>query len=1089
MVPQTANLEAKLLLPPTPRTQALSSATFKAPPLDGSLSISEIYDWHGENSKEHPLFVYSDASGNLRTIQWFEAVRAIHRAGRLVKSRVSDDDGGEGTVIAILANADTITFFTFIMGIVRAGYVAFPISTRNSAAAIEHLLNKIQVTHMLVGREHALQSLASDSLESVSNKPKVSTMPCFEDIYSSSEPPFTLPPNKVDFEKPAIILHSSGSTAFPRPIVWKQSYMLQLSLSPLFGQRDLTGVRFGCHSIPMFHAMGALQITWAASCGHVVGSFEPQSPAVVPTPEAVIKGARDTKCNFIYCVPSFVEHWSRNPECVAHLQTIDGVMFGGGPLNKVVGDDLTRKGVTLFVLYGSTECGAHNMVLPREVDNDWDYFYVPEHINASYIPNEIGNVEFVIASNSFLTPCIFNTKVDNADAYAVGDFLTPHPSKPGFFRYFGRADDQIIHSTGEKTNPGPLGNILNQSPLVQMTVMFGEGKFHAGVLIDPKPEYKINQTNVEELVLFRQRIWYFIEKLNEHAPQHSRVFKEMIIVSKPSKPFTYTAKSSARRQAIIKEYAAEIEELYASVDESTQSDLVPPDDWVLNNVLPFVRKIILDVIHRSISDEDDIFQHGCDSLQATWIRNTLMSGLTRSDKQVSNIPMNFVYENPSIAGLASFISQIAGSTADGSAVCSPSTISKEVEMANMVAKYSSDFPQHHPVFDNVRGSEAHVVILTGSTGGLGCVLLEKLLSCVQVSMVYALNRPSSKNLRARQESVLQERGIDVSIINSPKLILLECNVNEPQFGLSTDLFNEMQKTVTHIVHNAYNVNFNMALSTFESNVSGLRKLMDFALASPRQETPRFIFTSSVGIVHNCAEQPPVSETLVDASSAVWSGYSESKWVCEQILANAASETSLKPIIIRVDQLSGMSTNGFWTVRDWVPAIFTSSVHVGSLPGTDGTVSWIPIDTAAQAVVEMRDAEYQVLHISHPNPTKWSTIVKHASQLLDIPTVSFDDWLSNLDTVPCPASAACAEDLEQMSTKNPALQLRGFLQSLAPSSDPAAESDPVEEAFGAKRLSLEKSAMASPTLRNRCPPLSFSDVRNWLLCLGLKVQTS
>lgn len=27
-------------------------------------------------------------------------------------------------------------------------------------------------------------------------------------------------------------------------------------------------------------------------------------------------------------------------------------MYGGGPLNKKVGDELTKKGVTIFVLYG-----------------------------------------------------------------------------------------------------------------------------------------------------------------------------------------------------------------------------------------------------------------------------------------------------------------------------------------------------------------------------------------------------------------------------------------------------------------------------------------------------------------------------------------------------------------------------------------------------------------------------------------------------------------------------------------------------------------------------------------------------------------
>lgn len=47
---------------------------------------------------------------------------------------------------------------------------------------------------------------------------------------------------------------------------------------------------------------------------------------------------------------------------------------------------------------------------------------------------------------------VVNTKVNAVDAYATSDILTPHPTRPGFWKVFGRADDQIIHSTGEKAS-------------------------------------------------------------------------------------------------------------------------------------------------------------------------------------------------------------------------------------------------------------------------------------------------------------------------------------------------------------------------------------------------------------------------------------------------------------------------------------------------------------------------------------------------------------------------------------------------------------------------------------------------------------
>ena len=69
-----------------PRTQALSSKTFRPPPLDGSMTIAELYDWHLQNTPEHPLFVFADDSGQNHTILWPEVVRAVHGAGRRIRS-------------------------------------------------------------------------------------------------------------------------------------------------------------------------------------------------------------------------------------------------------------------------------------------------------------------------------------------------------------------------------------------------------------------------------------------------------------------------------------------------------------------------------------------------------------------------------------------------------------------------------------------------------------------------------------------------------------------------------------------------------------------------------------------------------------------------------------------------------------------------------------------------------------------------------------------------------------------------------------------------------------------------------------------
>ena len=94
-------------LPPVPRTQALTSTTFRPPPLDGSLAIPELWDWHYEHSPQHPLFIYSDDEGTATTITWREACRAIHQAGHIARRLVLQDGLSTRPTFAILAGNGT----------------------------------------------------------------------------------------------------------------------------------------------------------------------------------------------------------------------------------------------------------------------------------------------------------------------------------------------------------------------------------------------------------------------------------------------------------------------------------------------------------------------------------------------------------------------------------------------------------------------------------------------------------------------------------------------------------------------------------------------------------------------------------------------------------------------------------------------------------------------------------------------------------------------------------------------------------------------------------------------------------------------
>ncbi|PBK97000.1 acetyl-CoA synthetase-like protein [Armillaria gallica] len=886
-------------------------------------------------------------------------------------------------VVAILSLSDSITYFVTMMSLLRANYVFFPISPRNSPVAVAHLLHKVGVQHVLVGRDASMQDLANEALGILKSQypsdtsPEQSPIPAFEDYFHFLS---TFQPHSWTL--------SLGTTAHPKPIAWTHHRLLQLSLIPWFGERDLCDLLFSFHVVPLYHGMGVLQLLWTASSGLVFSAFEPQSPAILPTAENLFKSARAVQADFIFCVSSFVETWSRQPEYVEWISTRSGVLFGGGPLDKEAGDYMTSKGVSLFNLYGSTEGGPTCPVLPAQVGYDWDYFQFPGFVKVEMVPNGNNLYELVMVSNPFCQPSVLNTKVNDVDAYATSDLFIPHATKPGFWKIFGRTDDQIIHNTGEKTNPGPLENMLNQDPHVLASVMFGRGKFQAGVLVEPKREFSFDPADTVLLSQFRNQIWPTVERMNAFAPQHSRLFKEMILVAKPDKPFKYTSKNTARRQVILEDYSEEISDLYKSVEESTQTGISLPLEWDPESTKDFVRTIVLQVLSHSILDDDDLFQHGCDSLQATWIRNSLLRAL-RDTVQIDTrqTTENFVYAYPTISQLAVLLYSLARGKLDA---VHTEPDSRVKAMHAMVKKYSTGLPTSIGGMPPLAAS-SKIVLLTGTTGSLGSHILASLVLDTSVDRIYAVNRPGKLALLDRQREAFVSRGLNVGLLDSDKVVLVQVDISE-----GTDFFDELPSSITHIIHTAWRVDFNLSLSSFESNICGLRNLIDLALKTQG----RLVFTSSIGVFVNASEDNSLLESPIAPEMALGTGYGESKWVSEELLRTTAG---LRYLVIRVGQLSG-AANGNWNVNEWFPAMVQSATKLGCLPGDDKAISWVPVHMAAQAIVDYVDRREYFIHLVHSQPVLWSNIAGVISAELNVKLVTYTQWLEELEKSTLDAAA-------------------------------------------------------------------------------------
>jgi len=93
-------------------SETLHDQQFRVPPLDGSLCVPEIYDWHLVNNSTQPIFTYpNNEDGASRYITYGEFVPAFHRAGRLIAAQLNLDlegDRKDYPVVAILSIAGNV---------------------------------------------------------------------------------------------------------------------------------------------------------------------------------------------------------------------------------------------------------------------------------------------------------------------------------------------------------------------------------------------------------------------------------------------------------------------------------------------------------------------------------------------------------------------------------------------------------------------------------------------------------------------------------------------------------------------------------------------------------------------------------------------------------------------------------------------------------------------------------------------------------------------------------------------------------------------------------------------------------------------
>ncbi len=819
--------------------------------------------------------------------------------------------------------------------------------------------------------------------------------------------------------EPFVVLHTSGSTGLPKPITVPHGALAvhdAYQRIPRSADSELILHQFVGVSIriflgmPLFHAAGIFLLSAFPIYYGIVPVMPPPNRPMSADLANSIHVHGNLQASLV--APSVLEDISQTPSYLKNLRNMMA-FFGGGPLPKAAGD-VIRGQTKLLSCYGSTEA----MLLPTQMvdQEDWEYTSLSPYAGAEFRQHSEDLYELVLVRQKDLElyQGIFRTFPDLQE-YSMHDLYSKHPTKPDLWRYRGRSDDVIVLVNGEKLNPVTMEEVIGSHPEVRAALVVGQTRFQTALLIEPlKPD--LSEEHKGKLV---ESVWPVIERANSEYPAHARLTKSLLLFTTSAKPMSRAGKGTIQRATTLQQYAKEIDALYTGSDPNEESlDLDTKDFPSMSSSIRYVIEHSTKL--ESLGDEDDFFTHGMDSLQVLQVVRRLRTSLSKNGIDV-NITTSTIYMHPTVAELSKAILQLVHPSLTNGAMPEEDDILK---MQESLEKWSSDLPDQNK-------DSSLTVVLTGSTGSLGSYLLDALLAEPKVTKVYCLNR--SNDAGQRQLKSNSSRGLTTSW-NPERVSFLQTDMSKPLFGLSEPIYNELLQQVTHIIHNAWAVDFNLALSSFEdTHIRGVRQFIDFSVHS--KSRAQIFFTSSISTLMNwnANHSGAVPEHVFDDFTvAAPMGYAESKHISERLLAIAGKVSNVPSAVCRVGQVTGPigSEKGMWNKQEWFPSIVASSAYLGLLPDSlmaMGT-EWIPVDVLAKVIVELLNPAdsgstiTRVYHTLNPHSAEWRHLFPAVKEGLggNIKVVPYHQWVDALER-----SATKTEDVG----RNPAIKLLDFFKGL------------------------------------------------------------
>jgi thioester reductase-like protein len=283
--------------------------------------------------------------------------------------------------------------------------------------------------------------------------------------------------------------------------------------------------------------------------------------------------------------------------------------------------------------------------------------------------------------------------------------------------------------------------------------------------------------------------------------------------------------------------------------------------------------------------------------------------------------------------------------------------------------------------------------------------------------VYCLVRATdeTKALERIHDSLKQYKLLETleSVEVDDRVIPIAGDLSKPLLGLEDDVFKMLATEVDAIIHNGAEVNLIKPYSALKSpNVLGTQEVLRLAVTNGIAKThvKPVHYISTNGVFPSNYKDKTLSETsdLSDIWTDLDNGYSQSKWVAEEMCRQASSR-GLPMSILRPGNMAPSSKTGVWNTSDFMYLMLRGCWKLCAVPArSDWYFDMTPVDFAANAIIHLAAINPssclgQTLHIQNPlKPVKSDAFFKYvirtlkATQKTQPRTLEYSKWAVQLE---------------------------------------------------------------------------------------------